>query len=154
MINENEEQIATLSHTAEAEETKGEKNEAISLGKFKDVNALLSAYDSLQAEFTKRSQRLRELEGKASSDKVERKEENSEKFRSVPDGAEEKHENAESINETLKSEILKEYLKSVIGAKQTAVVMDGAGVGVRTPADRPKSISEAGELAKKLLSSE
>ena len=32
------------------------------LGKFKDVGALLKAYDSLQAEFTKRSQRLKELE--------------------------------------------------------------------------------------------
>lgn len=32
------------------------------LGKFKDVSALLKAYDSLQAEFTRRSQRLKELE--------------------------------------------------------------------------------------------
>ena len=32
------------------------------LGKFKDVDALQRAYESLQAEFTRRSQRLRELE--------------------------------------------------------------------------------------------
>ena len=32
------------------------------LGKFKDVDALASAYSSLQAEFTRRSQRLKELE--------------------------------------------------------------------------------------------
>ncbi len=32
------------------------------LGKFKDVNALERAYESLQAEFTRRSQKLRELE--------------------------------------------------------------------------------------------
>ena len=32
------------------------------LGKFKDVSALERAYESLQAEFTRRSQRLRELE--------------------------------------------------------------------------------------------
>lgn len=32
------------------------------LGKFKDVSALLKAYDSLQSEFTRRSQRLKELE--------------------------------------------------------------------------------------------
>ena len=32
------------------------------LGKFKDVGALMRAYESLQAEFTRRSQRLRELE--------------------------------------------------------------------------------------------
>ena len=34
------------------------------LGKFKDVDALVRAYGSLQAEFTRRSQRLKELERK------------------------------------------------------------------------------------------
>lgn len=34
------------------------------LGKFKTVDALLDAYNSLEAEFTRRSQRLKELEGK------------------------------------------------------------------------------------------
>ncbi len=32
------------------------------LGKFKDVDALLQAYNSLEAEFTRRSQRLKQLE--------------------------------------------------------------------------------------------
>ncbi len=35
------------------------------LGKFKDVNALLKAYEALEAEFTRRSQRLKELEKQA-----------------------------------------------------------------------------------------
>lgn len=35
------------------------------LGKFKDVNALFEAYKSLQAEFTRRSQRLKRLEEEA-----------------------------------------------------------------------------------------
>ncbi len=40
-----------------------EKKEGLAdLGKFKDVNALLQAYTSLQAEFTRRSQRLKEYE--------------------------------------------------------------------------------------------
>ena len=42
------------------------------LGKFKDVDALARAYNSLQAEFTRRSQRLKELEretGKRRTDK-------------------------------------------------------------------------------------
>ncbi len=38
-----------------------EKGSAV-LGKFKDVSALAEAYGSLQAEFTRRSQRLKELE--------------------------------------------------------------------------------------------
>ena len=44
--------------TAEAEE-----REAVTdLGKFKDVKALLEAYQALEAEFTRRSQKLKELE--------------------------------------------------------------------------------------------
>lgn len=39
---------------------------AAGLGKFKDADALLRAYNSLEAEFTRRSRRLRELEEKAS----------------------------------------------------------------------------------------
>jgi hypothetical protein len=38
------------------------KNAATELGKFKDVKALMDAYTSLEAEFTRRSQRLKELE--------------------------------------------------------------------------------------------
>ncbi len=40
----------------------GEKDALAVLGKFKDVNALARAYGALEAEFTKRSQRLKELE--------------------------------------------------------------------------------------------
>lgn len=39
-----------------------DKQASTVLGKFKDVNALARAYGSLQAEFTRRSQRLKELE--------------------------------------------------------------------------------------------
>ena len=45
-------------HTAEAEKQEG----ATAIGKFKDVDALMKAYNALQAEFTRRSQRLRALE--------------------------------------------------------------------------------------------
>lgn len=57
------EQIGNDTHTAAAENTKGDDVKPISLKKFKDVDALLKAYESLEAEFTKRSQRLRLLEG-------------------------------------------------------------------------------------------
>ena len=43
---------------AEAEE----KRAVTDLGKFRDVRALLEAYQALEAEFTRRSQRLKELE--------------------------------------------------------------------------------------------
>ena len=43
--------------------------EQVSLGKFKDVESLFKAYNSLQSEFTKRCQRLKELEQKAETEK-------------------------------------------------------------------------------------
>lgn len=41
------------------------KEALAALGKFKDVDALVRAYSSLEAEFTRRSQRLKELEKQA-----------------------------------------------------------------------------------------
>ena len=52
--------------TGAAVQTEGalaqEENASAVLGKFKDVNALARAYGALEAEFTRRSQRLKELE--------------------------------------------------------------------------------------------
>ena len=50
--------------TTPAEKVAEAKEDEVStvLGKFKDVGALERAYESLQAEFTRRSQKLRELE--------------------------------------------------------------------------------------------
>ncbi|MBO5927869.1 MAG: hypothetical protein J6Q32_03355 [Clostridia bacterium] len=134
------EQIIVESQPAAAEEGNGESTQKISLGKFKDVNALLGAYNSLQAEFTKRCQRLKELENTISGDKT-----------IVPT-----EENKENIGNTEKSEIdkeeiLKEYLQSVISSKGGARLLDSVGVSVKTPASKPKTIKEAGMLAKEIL---
>lgn len=48
------------SQTAGAEVVEGEK-ESLSLGKFSSVSDLLNAYNSLQSEFTRRSQKIKEL---------------------------------------------------------------------------------------------
>ena len=56
------EQIDERSHPAEADSILGEQKSEISLEKFKDVTSLLKAYNSLEAEFTKRSQRIKQLE--------------------------------------------------------------------------------------------
>ena len=50
--------------TERALEAEGKNGSAV-LGKFRDVNALAEAYGALEAEFTRRSQRLRELEKRA-----------------------------------------------------------------------------------------
>ncbi len=47
---------------AEADNISGTEDTAISFGRFKDVKGLLDAYNSLQSEFTRRCQRVKELE--------------------------------------------------------------------------------------------
>ena len=141
-MNENlNEQTEALSQVAEAKKEGGEET-SVSLGKFKDVNALLSAYNSLQAEFTKRCQRIKELEAinSAAVDK---------------DTPTEKTATAEdrtlSITEEEKENFIKGYLKEIMGAKSKAILMDGLGTGITTPVNRPKTVEEAGKLAKELL---
>lgn len=137
----NDEQTKTTAQTAEAEEVLGDKVGEVSLGKFKDASALLNAYNSLQSEFTKRCQKIKELESKLeSADKATAPTEQGEIAQPVQDT-------------TVKDEeqVLKEYLLGVLGRKPTAIVMDGAGVGVKTPVARPKTLSEAGNLAKNLF---
>lgn len=118
-----------------------EKGGEILLGKFKDVNALLDAYNSLQSEFTKRCQRLKELEKMVETDK--------QSPISTEQVSEESTEKV--ITQEEKNEILKDYLKSVLNSKQKAVLIEGTGVGVKTPSEKPKSIAEAGSLAKKFF---
>ena len=122
----------------------GETNQAkISLGKFKDVQSLIQAYNSLQSEFTKRCQRIKELEGEVNAiDKVKAPMEET-LVESVvkPTG----------ITEEDRQTILKDYLKGVVALKQKAVILDGAGSGVKTPCSKPKTIAEAGALAMEIL---
>ena len=66
---------AVASPTATAEENIGEKV-VRPYGKFKDAETLLKAYESLESEFTRRSQRLKAVEGEllARSEKDKAKE--------------------------------------------------------------------------------
>ena len=171
MENVSNEQTSVLAQATEVEEVvNGEQKAQVSLGKFKDVNALLNAYNSLEAEFTKRCQRLKELEG---SQKLEQA-----KVSNVAKGEEQKNPNVDAtqlemanldenakeqsqvsdksfeqstLDEKSKEEILKEYLKGVISSKQSAVIMDSEGVIVTSPIAKPKTVIEAGNLAKQIL---
>ena len=74
------ENVCVGTETTEATETVGNAAKEVArkddasavLGKFKDVDALARAYNSLQAEFTRRSQRLKELERQAENSDAER----------------------------------------------------------------------------------
>ena len=105
---------------AEAEER---KDGATALGKFKDVDALLAAYNNLEAEFTRRSQRLRELE-KVKADAPPAQASSGEAAQNQSGG--DAPAPAEECSEQLKAKIIAEYLASA--AKNTGVpLMTGVG---------------------------
>ncbi len=115
------------------QESQGEQKEELLAGKFKSVDALVRAYGELEAEFTRRSQRLRALED-------ERKGEG-EGAHPVMDG--EALYDAVTKNESVRARVLGEYLDSLKGVPLLA----GSGAGVTAPAVTPKTISEASALA-------
>ena len=133
---ERESQMQTT-ETEKAEQTQTE-TQTVSYGKFKDANALLNAYNSLQAEFTKRCQRIKELEDNfIVADKE-------------PSPAQTIREEQASPK-TDKDEILKSYVREVLMKKQSAIVLDGVGIGVKTPVQRPTTFEQAGKLAVEIL---
>ncbi len=72
------------------------ENGSTVLGKFKDVDALAKAYESLQAEFTRRSQRLRTLEKEAENFKNLEESSGAEKLRKA---AKSRREEAKKFDE-------------------------------------------------------
>ena len=139
----NEPKTEQTEELTKAETTQDTETAAsVSLGKFKDVNALLNAYNSLQSEFTKRCQRIKELEAEKSA-AVDK---------SIPTEKSDETENRVSgITEEDKENFLKGYLKEIMGARSKAIVMDGFGAGVKTPVNKPRTVEEAGVLAKEML---
>ena len=102
-------------------------------GKFKSVDALLHAYGELEAEFTRRSQRLKALEEQAAD---------------AADGARNPHgqeelRRAAADEEGERGHAEGESLQVLRGVP----LMTGGGIGITAPAVRPKTIAEAGSLA-------
>lgn len=127
--------------TAEAEQQKD--TAAQKLGKFESVDALLNAYKSLEAEFTRRSQRLKELEegnkarnmqGALSQDATKNRED---------------FVNAAKNDVEVKEAVIGEYLKTVFNGKTVPLIV--GGVSTPAPKNRPQSVKEAGALVKNFL---
>lgn len=124
-------------------------------GKFKSVDALLRAYNSLQAEFTRRSQRLKELEREREERNTPPPAErpvsppaaNASAPSLPPAGAPEEEEflfERANASAAVRKRIIDEYLD---GVKKSAVPLMSGGVSVVSPAAKPKSVAEAGEMA-------
>ncbi len=113
------------------------------LKKFKDVNALIKAYTELEAEFTRRSQRLKALE--KSKEQETSPAEQAEPAPSSPREAESGSEallRAVMESEEVREKVISDYLGSLRG-----VPLMTSGRGVVAPAQKPKTIAEAGSLA-------
>ena len=145
-------------HPAAAEE----KQAPAILKKFKDVDALARAYEALQSEFTRRSQRLKQLEGNQKHTETDSpfgeakkavEEEGGGQSASVSsyDGvkaptelmSEEEIYRLVERSESVRARVVNEYLSSLKGVP----LMAKGGVGVAAPAHKVKSIAEAGQLA-------
>ena len=136
---------AAAEQTAAAAEAESEAPTNAALPeKFRSVDALVKAYEALEAEFTRRSQRLRALEqaNKASRAQGEPS--------PVPTAcAQEQMPFCEAVMNVPSGQ--KEAEKPFPASKEEreafVPLMTHAGAGVRAPAGRPNSFEEAGRLA-------
>jgi hypothetical protein len=140
-------------NTAEAADAANKVNEtATEFGKFKDVEALLTAYKNLEAEFTRRSMKLKELEGKAVGQTLTN---NAQEATPVTGANADAHLakewtteeilQAATKNDEVKNAIIGEYVKAV--AAQKSVPLMTGGTKVAAVRNTPKTIKEAGALA-------
>ena len=120
--------------TEEENTTQGPENTTqVDLGKFQNVDALMRAYRELEAEFTRRSQRLRALEAAAEAPQPARAE---------ADAHEELYR-AVKGDEGVCARIVGEYLASCRGVP----LLGGGGAGVTAPARKAQSFKDAGNMA-------
>ena len=130
--------------TAEAERVTA----AAGPGKFKDVQALADAYKALEAEFTRRSQRLKELENaireKPSAQTEAAPPQTSE---TTPSGS--GNVSPADLSDEVKNAVIGEYLSGVLSRRSVPFVTGGSVVAAQRV--RPSTLREAGLLAKKFF---
>lgn len=148
-MTDNQTQKKNLPDTADTATAEG-KNAATDLGKFKDVQALMDAYTALEAEFTRRSQRLKELENATKEPVPPQDAENGQvlpQAQTKTDGGEVVGTAVQpEISDEMKNAIIEEYLSDVLSRRSVPFVTGGSVVAAtrRTP----KNLKEAGALAK------
>ena len=112
--------------------------------KFRSVDALVKAYEALEAEFTRRSQRLRALEQANKAPRAQGEPS------PVPTAcAQEQTPSCEAVMDVPSGQegAEKPFPSSKEGRDAFVPLMTHAGAGVMAPAVRPNSFEEAGRLA-------
>ena len=141
------EQTAEAAAEQTAAETEAEAEAPVQAAlpeKFRSVDALVKAYEALEAEFTRRSQRLRALE---QANKAPRAQGESSP---VPTAcAQEQTPFCEAVMNVPsgQKEAEKPFPSSKEEREAFVPLMTHAGAGVMAPAVRPNSFEEAGRLA-------
>lgn len=131
-----------LQATANGAEAQEKDYVVAGLKKFKDVQALADAYTALEAEFTRRSQRLKELEeSNPNATPVQ-----------TASGAADSSGGAttsevHTLSQQEKNAVIEEYLNGVYAGRSVPFVT--AGGAIRAQRATPKTLSEAGSLAKR-----
>lgn len=201
-LNETNEIVVSNAHTAEAEENLGASSNKY--GKFNSLESLVDAYNSLQSEFTRRCQKVKELERELETAKVgEQSTVNSQTndvlrekldistvfpqtkdmLESLVEIAEkngdnqngrlyrayaeillkEKEESEKNytsldyltkqieLNPNLYESVIRSYLNKVNNDIPSLHLTSGNGTAFITPPSKPKTIYEAGNLAKEIL---
>ncbi len=121
-----------------------DKEASTVLGKFKDVDALARAYESLQAEFTRRSQRLRTLEKEAENFKRLEESSGAEKLRKT---AKTRRETAKKFDEFVTEVSCSAQKEKPTPFKEAAVAAQTADGGVKPTQERVKVAQEEASLA-------
>ena len=147
-VNAEENVIQATAETAQAEENIA----AAGRGKFKSVDALMNAYLSLEAEFTRRSQRLRELEEESKAQKPQSTE-NGNAGEEAPSPITENTGGrlleAALADSGVREAVIGEYLKTVASNRSIPLIV--GGVSSPAPKAMPKTVREAGALAESFL---
>ena len=162
----------TVNRQTAADPAEAEKEQAAAaVGKFKDVEALENAYRALEAEFTRRSQRLRELEASkerqapASAENAIVPSHRAEESGTAGDqsvseygrcaGAAQCSAKAmqpvrETLSDEVKHAVIEEYLNGIFSKRGVPFVTGGGAVAAERRT--PSTLKEAGALAQKLFS--
>ena len=117
----------------------GEKH-STALGKFKNVDALKKAYEALQAEFTRRSQRLKELERRSENFS---KDKGTTGFESARSGAEKRREIASERK--VEERAFQTFVEDLEKGKRPTRVFDESKSGDEKPTE--KEVMAKGEIA-------
>lgn len=117
----------------------GEKH-STALGKFKNVDALKKAYEALQAEFTRRSQRLKELERRSENFS---KDKGTTGFESARSGAEKRREIASERK--VEERAFQTFVEDLEKGKRPTRVFDESKTGDEKPTEN--EVMAEGEIA-------